>query len=108
MHGETIKLLYQDLRRTNNRKKLLLFVRSKSWYSAVSLGLCSLSPSRVGLRTYQHHGNTEIYRKSGSIFKQRFYLEGQDLNLGTEAGKLTGFKWFACVPAGKRPHSASN
>jgi hypothetical protein len=31
--------------------------------------------------------NTEIYRKSGSIFKQRFYLEGQDLNPGTEAGK---------------------
>jgi len=26
----------------------------KSWYSAVSLGRCSLFPSRVGLRTYQH------------------------------------------------------
>ena len=26
----------------------------KSWYSVVSLGLCSLFPSKVGLRTYQH------------------------------------------------------
>ena len=34
--------------------KLLLFVHHKSWYSVVSLGRCSLFPSRVGLRTYQH------------------------------------------------------
>jgi len=31
-----------------------LFVRHKSWYIVVSLGRCSLFPSRVGLRTYQH------------------------------------------------------
>jgi len=39
---------------TNNRNILLLFVRHKSWYSAVSLGRCSVFPSRVGIRTYQH------------------------------------------------------
>jgi len=50
----------QDLRRTNNSNILLLFVRRKSWYSVVSLGRCSLFPSRVGLRIYQHPGkNTE-------------------------------------------------
>jgi hypothetical protein len=41
---------------TNNRNILLLFVRRKSWYSVVSLGCCSLFPSRVGLRTYQYPG----------------------------------------------------
>ena len=40
----------------------LLFVRHKSWYSVVSLRRCSLFPSRVGLRTYQHPG-----RKSKEI-----------------------------------------
>ena len=33
---------------------MLLFVRHKSWYCVVSLGRCSLFPTRVGLRTYQH------------------------------------------------------
>ena len=33
---------------------MLLFVCRKSWYSVVSLCRCSLFPSRVGLRTYQH------------------------------------------------------
>jgi len=47
----------QDLWRTNDRNILLLFVRHKSWCSIVSLGRCSLLPSRVGLRNYQHPGN---------------------------------------------------
>ena len=47
--------LYQDLWRTNNRNIFLL-----SWYSVVSLGRCSLFPSRVGLRTYQHPGNKSL------------------------------------------------
>ena len=47
---------YQDLWRTKNRNIFLLFVRRKCWYSVVSLGRCSLFPSRIGLRTYQHAG----------------------------------------------------
>ena len=46
-----------ELRRTNNSNILLLFVRRKSWCSVVSLGRCSLFPSRIGLMTYQHPGN---------------------------------------------------
>ena len=38
---------------TNNSNIFLLFVRYMSRYS-VSLGRCSLFPSRVGIRTYQH------------------------------------------------------
>jgi len=34
--------------------RYLFAPRFKSWYSVVSLGRCSLFPSRVGLRTYQH------------------------------------------------------
>jgi len=33
---------------------ILLFVRHKSWYSVVCLGRCSLFPSRVGIKNYQH------------------------------------------------------
>jgi len=36
------------------RNTFLLFVCHKSWCNVVSLGRCSLFPSRVGLRTYQH------------------------------------------------------
>jgi len=32
----------------------MLFVHHKPWFSVVSVGRCSLFPSRVGLRTYQH------------------------------------------------------
>jgi len=39
-----------------NSNILLLFVSRTSWYSVVILGRCSLFPSRVGLRTYQHPG----------------------------------------------------
>jgi len=46
----------QDLWRTNNRNIFLLFVRHTFWYSIVRLVHCSLFPSRVGLRTYQHPG----------------------------------------------------
>ena len=38
---------------TNNRNIFVLFLCHKSWYSVVSLGRCSLFPSRVGLKTYQ-------------------------------------------------------
>jgi len=43
---------------TNNSCVLLFFARHKSWYSAVSLGRCSLFPSKVGLRTYQNAGRS--------------------------------------------------
>ena len=58
--------LNQDLRRTNNSNIFMLFVRRKSWYSVVSLGRCSLFPSRVGLRTYQHPG--VMWRAAVRIF----------------------------------------
>ena len=45
---------------TNNSNIFLLFVRHKSWYSVVRLARCSLFPSRVGLRTYQHPGTFKI------------------------------------------------
>ena len=60
----------QDLWLTNNSNIFLLFVRHKSWYSVVSLGRCSLSPSRVGLKTYQNPGNylvTTVSTSSSSL-----------------------------------------
>ena len=62
-----LTILYQALRRTNNSDILLLSVRRKSWYSVVSLGRCSLFPSRVGLRTYQH----PIFQKCDIFATQR-------------------------------------
>jgi len=32
----------------------MAYKQHKSWYSVVSVGRCSLFPSRVGLRTYKH------------------------------------------------------
>ena len=48
---------------------IALFVRHKSWYSVVNLGRCSLFPSSVGLRTYQHHGSCCVSRTCGSTAK---------------------------------------
>ena len=50
----------QDLWLKNNSNIFLLFVSHKSWYSVVSLGRCSLFPSRVGLRVYKHPGTYMI------------------------------------------------
>ena len=46
---------------TNSVNMFLLFVRRKYWYSVVSLDRCSLFPSRVGLRTYQHPGMSIVF-----------------------------------------------
>ena len=53
----------QDLWRTG----ILLFVRHKYWYSFVSLGRCSLFPSRVGLRTYQQLYKTVVDSRQEAV-----------------------------------------
>jgi len=60
LHTNSVAISSTGVLSTNNSNIFLLFVRHKSWYNVVSLGRCSLFPSRVGLRTYQHPCNAFV------------------------------------------------
>ena len=66
-----LTILYQDLWHTNNRNIFLLFVCHKSSYSIVSLGRCSLFPSKVALRTCQRPGS---YRAAHEMSYHWLYI----------------------------------
>jgi len=70
-----------------------MFVSHKSWYSVVSLGHCSLFPSRVGLRTYQHPCSIFLLKhvRVVSLFTCKWYCAFGWFNKQTQCPKMDKF-----------------
>jgi hypothetical protein len=70
-----------------------MFVSHKSWYSVVSLGHCSLFPSRVGLRTYQHPCSIFLLQhvRVVSLFICKWYCAFGWFNKQTQCPKMDKF-----------------